>query len=257
VTVEKRRPIVPHVTITSRRELDKATPLARIIGQTCLDHRAPVKEPPMRRAHLLVAFVCFWFSAPPLYAQYFGPYRPFGVYPYGYLGYYPGAYQNSWSNGFSLYGPPVPTYGSVPGAFGASDYRLNNNIQIYNGANIGLGGPGAGGGGPRRRFYTGGDGGFPSQGTAQALLEVRVPVDSAIVLFEDTLMKQQGKVRQFASPPLQVGLTYFYKIRARWQIEGGTMQEQTRSVGVRANEKIVVDFTQPDPANNPPIAGKE
>jgi uncharacterized protein (TIGR03000 family) len=211
----------------------------------------------MRRAHLAIAFVCFWFSAPPLHAQIYGPYRPIGVYPYGYLGYFPGAYSNSWSNGFTLYGPPVPTYGSVPGSFGASDYRLNNNIQIYNGASLGLGGPGAGGAGPRMRHYAGSNTGFPTQqqSMGQALLEVRVPVETAIVFFEDTQMKQQGKVRQFASPQLQVGLTYFYKIRARWPIDG-QMQEQWKSVGVRANEKIVVDFNQPEPPNNLPILGK-
>src|SRR5437763_3567537 len=47
-------------------------------------------------------------------------------YGYGYgFGYFPGAYGSVWSNGFSLYGPPVPTYGPVPGAFGGSDQRLD------------------------------------------------------------------------------------------------------------------------------------
>jgi uncharacterized protein (TIGR03000 family) len=209
----------------------------------------------MRRAHLAVAFVCFWFSAPPLHAQIYGPYRPIGAYPYGYLGYFPGAYQNSWSNGFSLYGPPVPTYGSVPGAFGASDYRLNNNIQIYNGASVGLGGSGSGGAGPRRGYYHQSAGGFAQQQpqqSGQALIEVRVPIETAIVFFEDTQMQQQGMVRQFASPQLQGNLTYFYKIRARWPI-GGEMQEQWKSVGVRAGEKIVVDFNQRDGI----VAGKD
>src|SRR6266851_85311 len=52
-------------------------------------------------------------------------FRPFPYYPYGYLGYYPSAFGSQWSNGNSLYGPPVPTYGSVVGAFGGSDQRLN------------------------------------------------------------------------------------------------------------------------------------
>src|SRR5262245_40629173 len=42
----------------------------------------------------------------------------------GYLGVYPGGYNGFWSNGFSMYGPPVPTYGSVPGYFGGVDQRL-------------------------------------------------------------------------------------------------------------------------------------
>src|SRR5262245_54015008 len=54
------------------------------------------------------------------------PRYPFGTYPYGYLGYFPSQYNGFYTNGFSAYGPPVPTYGIVPGTFGASDYRLNN-----------------------------------------------------------------------------------------------------------------------------------
>lgn len=205
----------------------------------------------MRRNLIITAVVALGFTTAPANAQFYGPfYRPFGPYS-GYLGYYPGAYQNSWSNGFSLYGPPVPTYGSVPGQFGGMDYRLNNNIQINNGASIGLGGSGAGGAGPRRRHWQmgGGTGMLPQQqqpATSQALVEVLVPSESAIVFFEDSEMQQRGKVRQFASPPLPAGQTYFYKIRAKWMVEG-ELQERTKTVGVRANEKIVVDFTQPDP----------
>src|SRR6266446_4839680 len=90
-----------------------------------------------------------------------GP-RPFNVYGggwNGYLGIFPGSYNGFWSNGFSQYGPPVPTYGSVPGVFGGSDQRLSNfsNINFQNGAEFGLGTPGAGGGGPRRRHWTTGE----------------------------------------------------------------------------------------------------
>lgn len=42
---------------------------------------------------------------------------PYGPYAYG----YPGAVGGFWTNGHSLYGPPVPTYGPTPGAFGGSD----------------------------------------------------------------------------------------------------------------------------------------
>src|SRR5436853_568690 len=83
-------------------------------------------------------------------AQYIGggigirPSGPYGGYYPGYLGVFPGGYNGFWSNGFSMYGPPVPTYGTVAGTFGGGDQRLSNfgvpnNIQIYNGAGIGLG----------------------------------------------------------------------------------------------------------------------
>src|SRR5262245_55080552 len=82
-------------------------------------------------------------------AQYIGggvgarPYCWYGGYYPGYLGVFPGGYNGFWSNGFSMYGPPVPTYGIVPGTFGGADQRLSNfavsnNFQIYNGAGIGL-----------------------------------------------------------------------------------------------------------------------
>src|ERR1700733_14876329 len=69
----------------------------------------------------------------------------FGVYygprPGGYYGpavgisplYYPGFY----GNGMSMYGPPVPTYSPVPGTFGGSDYRVNQNAPFI-GTNVGV-----------------------------------------------------------------------------------------------------------------------
>ena len=54
----------------------------------------------MRLSHAIVASISLWFAASPVQAQTSGPYaRPFGAYPYGYLGYFPGAYGSSWSNG--------------------------------------------------------------------------------------------------------------------------------------------------------------
>lgn len=47
---------------------------------------------------------------------------PFVGYPFGFYGYGPRA-GSSWSNGLSLYGPPVPTYGPIPGVFGNNDLR--------------------------------------------------------------------------------------------------------------------------------------
>jgi uncharacterized protein (TIGR03000 family) len=182
--------------------------------------------------------------------------RPGGVYGSywpGAFGYYPGAYNGFWSNGFSLYGPPVPTYGSVPGVFGGADQRLSNfpNIYIDNGASIGLGTPGAGGGGPRRRFWAGTDvAANPSTSTGQALIEVHVPVADAVVSFEGTNTRQAGIRRVFQSPPIQTGTTYYYKVAAKWKTPDGKVVEQERSVGVRANETTVVDFAgskPPDP----------
>ena len=45
---------------------------------------------------------------------------PFVGYPWGWPGFSGRAGQN-WSNGLSLHGPPVPTYGPIPGILGAAD----------------------------------------------------------------------------------------------------------------------------------------
>src|SRR5436305_10897842 len=151
----------------------------------------------MRKRHpwvwVLAAAGCVAL-APAARAQVFvGPAVPnyaFG----GFGGFFPGAYGSSWSNGFSRYGPPVPTYGIVPGAFGGADQRLNN-IEISNGALLGLGRSGAGGGGPRRRHYydgSHGGAGLPNQQTVgQAAIEVRVPAADADVYFAGVNTRQQ------------------------------------------------------------------
>jgi uncharacterized protein (TIGR03000 family) len=191
-----------------------------------------------------------------------GPNGLYGGYSQGYLGIFPGGYRGFWSNGFSMYGPPVPTYGTVPGYFGGADQRLSNfnNIYIENGASIGLGTPGAGGAGPRRRFYADGSGVAgvgPNAALGQAVIEVRVPVADAEVLFEGINTRQTGTRRMFFSPPIPAGPTYFYQIRARWKDDGG-VQEQNRSIGVRANERYLVDFTKADPAaDKKPLLGVE
>src|SRR5437870_13923470 len=49
-----------------------------------------------------------------------GPYID-TVYPFvGWPG-YRGAFGSYWTNGLSLYGPPVPVYGPIPGVLGNSD----------------------------------------------------------------------------------------------------------------------------------------
>jgi uncharacterized protein (TIGR03000 family) len=191
-------------------------------------------------------------------------YPGFG-YPWGAFGYYPGAYSSSWSNGFSLYGPPVPTYGIVPGAFGGADQRLGNfqygNINIYNGAGVGLGASGAGGAGPRRRHYYGdglaaGQTGTSTPATGQAIIEVRVPVASAEVFFEGINTRQQGEKRVFLSPTLQGGMTYHYKVTAKWR-DGEQVVEREKSVGVRAGETAVVDFAKEEPATGGAVIGQD
>ncbi|HEY1380444.1 MAG TPA: TIGR03000 domain-containing protein, partial [Gemmataceae bacterium] len=138
--------------------------------------------------------------------------------------------------------------------------RLGNfsNIAIENGAEIGLGRSGSGGAGPRRRHWYGADGVAPPQvATGPALIDVRVPAADAEVYFEGTNTRQTGARRMFQSPPVQVGTTYYYKVRAKWKQPDGTAADQEKSVGVRANETTVVDFTPAKPAQDKPLLGAE
>jgi uncharacterized protein (TIGR03000 family) len=173
--------------------------------------------------------------------------RPPGMAVYGgiYGGYYPGFY----SNGFSMYGPPVPTYGPVAGSFGGSDQRFYNYYPGF-GLNV-----------PLNRSYPPGGSyrtpppplptGLPSMFyptpqltyPAPIVVEVIVPDAAAEVVFDGTATDQAGTSRRFQSPPLPMGKTYQYEVRARWQ-ENGAEQGRTRIIPVQAGQRVVVDFTQ-------------
>jgi uncharacterized protein (TIGR03000 family) len=179
---------------------------------------------------------------------------------YGGFGYYPGVYNGFWSNGFTMYGPPVPTYGSIPGYYGGSDQRLNNynfsNINIQNGASLGLGTPGSGGAGPRRRHWYGSDAAATNVVTGQGTVDVRVPVANAEVYFEGMNTGHAGVRRVFLTPTIEAGVTHFYKIRAKWKLPDGTVADQEKSVAVRANMVSVVDFTSPPKVDDKqPVVG--
>jgi uncharacterized protein (TIGR03000 family) len=80
-----------------------------------------------------------------------------------------------------------------------------------------------------------------TEGSNTAQLNVRVPDANAQVWIEGQLTKQTGTRREFASPPLNPGRTYNYEVRARWT-ENGRTTDQTRTVAVRANDAVTVDF---------------
>lgn len=167
----------------------------------------------------------------------------YGAYPY--FGAYPLAYRGFYGNGMSMYGPPVPTYGPIPGTFGGSDYRVNQNapfigfpVGIY--ANYSK----------TRPVVVDGNGEPPlldPQAVLAAivnnalLVEVRVPLENVIVFINDQLTKQNGNVRYFSSPPLRPGETYQYTIRAIWTIDG-QRNDKTLTLQGKPGERILADF---------------
>ena len=178
-----------------------------------------------------------------------GIYRGSG-YSYPYFGGYPLQYRGFYGNGMSLYGPPVPTYGIVPGTFGGSDYRVNQNapflgfpVGIY--ANYSR---------SRSRPIANEGVGEPpllderSARAAVAVInenavtvEIRVPLDNVIVFVDDQFLKQNGIVRYISSPPLKPDQTRQFSIRAVWTIDG-QRNDKTLLCEGQPGDRLVADF---------------
>ena len=164
----------------------------------------------------------------------------------------PGAAGSFWTNGQSLYGPPVPTYAPIPGSFGGADYGKHffKNPPPANSLWVGLGWHGYRTPSPRP--------GSPSvsvwpQGPAAAApvvdggacirLAVRVPTADADVWIEKTQVSQTGTERLFESPPLEAGGTYRYEVVARWKADG-LERAESRAVTGTPGQTLSVDFTK-------------
>lgn len=179
-------------------------------------------------------------------------YGPWGYYPPGpyfgfwtgpVFGYYPGAYGGQWSNGFSLYGPPVPTYGSVPGYFGGADQRLSNfpdNNALFPPYGYGYYGPWGGRGvviplnAPRPEV---------TAMAGPAICEVRVPAADAELFVDGRKLDGVGLVRKLAiATPPRCGTTL--ELEARWT-SATTIGSARRWATVRAGEATMVDFNKP------------
>ena len=91
---------------------------------------------------------------------------------------------------------------------------------------------------------TGGTSGSTSAATTQpatASLHVRLPADAE--LFCDNIkLTLTGNERNFLSPPLPLGRTFPYEIRARWMGPDGKAVEQVRSIQVEAGHDTWIDF---------------
>jgi len=206
----------------------------------------------------------------------YGPGFGYGGYPYyGNFGYFPNRVGSFWSNGMSLYGPPVPTFGPVPGVFGGGDQRFyaNPNPWPFRGNGVGVGiypnsprpqksphhtpyewenetplfAP------PRVPVARA----LPEldateldapnntpQSPAPVIVEVLVDTD-AILVINDKDTKTKGAERYFQSPPVDAGKTFSYEIEATWTNQGIPMR-QRRTIILRAGDRATVDLTKPD-----------
>jgi uncharacterized protein (TIGR03000 family) len=168
-------------------------------------------------------------QAPPSY-RYFGV--AVGVAPYGYFGFYPSAYSASWSNGFSLYGPPVPTYGPVPGAFGGWDQRLSNF-----------------------RYGTADRIKVPAYGEGLVTptyvqVDLTVPTAEAEVTVNGVALKNKGAVRTFRALQLAPNAENLFHIRIDWLADGHE-QHLERDIVARTGTTVRVDLSEQEPLPAP------
>ena len=82
-------------------------------------------------------------------------------------------------------------------------------------------------------------------GERPVTLIVRLPKDSTLMI-DGHKSSQRGTERAFLSPPLKPGKVYYYTLRATWK-DADAQNQESRKVRVQAGERLVVDFTIPEP----------
>lgn len=195
---------------------------------------------------------------------------PYIGYPWGFYG-YSGRAGSFWSNGLSLYGPPVPVYGPIPGVMGNDDlvrrwrdwpgiglpfgwigiYAASPrprplSVSVWPGAEP-VGNWGGGRVGKHRHHAATAAPPAPPPAVPQGslVLSVKVPQPAAEVLVDGVRTVQTGTDRIFESPPLEAGKEFRYELTARW-VERGVTREAKRVVTGTPGEVVRVDFTAPE-----------
>jgi uncharacterized protein (TIGR03000 family) len=182
----------------------------------------------------------------------FGGFGGFGYPGFGWFG-SSGRAGSVWSNGLSLYGPPVPVYGPIPGVFGNSDLVRQWRSTLAPGF-AGYGWVGIYAASPRPHYRSVSTHPpveplivdrttlplAPNVGGCM-LISVTVPQPAAEVFVDGKRTAQIGTDRTFESPPLETGKTYKYTITARW-LERGQIIEASKDVTGTAGEVVRVDF---------------
>lgn len=87
---------------------------------------------------------------------------------------------------------------------------------------------------------------IPTFARNQARVEVRVMHQNDEVLVQGQLMPGSGMTRYFVSPELSIGREYTYTISVRHLTSTSRLEEDRRTVDVKAGSNVVVDFTQPE-----------
>ena len=89
----------------------------------------------------------------------------------------------------------------------------------------------------------------PAQATAKSKLKITVSMDDAELLIEDKATKATGKVREFETPPLEVGKPYEYKFTVKLKPNNYTTITRIKNVPFKGGEEVVVDMAKEDPTD--------
>jgi uncharacterized protein (TIGR03000 family) len=191
-----------------------------------------------------------------------GSYAPFGPFVgpgfgrYGFgpaYGLFPTYYDGFYGNGFSAYGPPVPTYGAIPGVFGGIDQKIYPPAPILFGPRFGYGLYRGGYRPPSAshvhpNFQTEALGiinDLPDLQPVPILRPLHIEVrcmDNAMVQINRQPTNQTGSFRVFQTPSISTTEEVTYEVRATWEQEGKTITKLKAATG-KGGERVIVDFT--------------
>jgi uncharacterized protein (TIGR03000 family) len=188
-----------------------------------------------------------WYVGSPGFGYGRGYYSPYGGYGYGRWGYPGYGYGRGWdgygyypSSGFSV-SVGSPTYFSSPGyGYSYPSYTVSSPV-VQSGYSTTGGYVIDSGGRSVQPGYVVERGSAPAVQPSpnRALVRLTVPNADADVWFEGTETQQKGFQRVFATPELEPGKRYTYKVKARW-MENGKEMTQEKDVTVEPGREVAL-----------------
>lgn len=82
-----------------------------------------------------------------------------------------------------------------------------------------------------------------------AILTITAPGYEARIELDGKPIDGSGSFRSFVTPPLSPGRTYQSKLVAKWDPNSYTKMTRTKTITVRAGDKLTVDMTVDDPTD--------
>ena len=169
-----------------------------------------------------------------------------------------GASRGFWSNGMSLYGPPVPVPGPIPGSFGNLPGAPYPGVPFPGPVGYGYG---LGVYAPLHRYRVSSAASRlpvvedlhpgpatplapPAKSGGSVILSLKVPQPAADVFVNGLPTRLSGTDRIYKTPPVEAGRSCTFTVKARW-LEHGQEVEMTQTVSGMPGEVVRVIFDSP------------